>query len=102
MGSIIFISQCAVRKPRMVRPCSPITNPSLPLKKKSKEGKGKSTHVFCGVPSPQKSRHACTKVSLPYSLSYIVLSDSNFATYPFLKGSLITAILLRYTGLEPM
>ncbi|KAK3535505.1 hypothetical protein QTP70_016930 [Hemibagrus guttatus] len=31
-----------VRKPRMVRPCSPITNPSLPLKKKSKEGKGKS------------------------------------------------------------
>lgn len=31
----------AVRKPRPVRPCSPITNPSLPLKKKSKEGKGK-------------------------------------------------------------
>ncbi|KTG41262.1 hypothetical protein cypCar_00004215 [Cyprinus carpio] len=29
-----------VRKPRPVRPCSPITNPTLPLKKKSKEGKG--------------------------------------------------------------
>ncbi len=31
----------AVRKPRPVRPCSPITNPTFPLKKKSKEGKGK-------------------------------------------------------------
>lgn len=30
-----------VRKPRAVRPCSPITTPNLPLRKKSKEGKGK-------------------------------------------------------------
>lgn len=30
-----------VRKPRVVRPCSPITTPNLPLRKKSKEGKGK-------------------------------------------------------------
>lgn len=30
-----------VRKPRVARPCSPITTPNLPLKKKSKEGKGK-------------------------------------------------------------
>uniref|UniRef100_A0A3P9P995 E74-like ETS transcription factor 1 n=1 Tax=Poecilia reticulata TaxID=8081 RepID=A0A3P9P995_POERE len=28
-----------VRKPRVVRPCSPITTPNLPLRKKSKEGK---------------------------------------------------------------
>uniref|UniRef100_A0A3Q0RYG8 E74-like ETS transcription factor 1 n=1 Tax=Amphilophus citrinellus TaxID=61819 RepID=A0A3Q0RYG8_AMPCI len=34
-----ILDEKRMRKPRAVRPCSPITTPNLPLRKKSKEGK---------------------------------------------------------------
>ncbi|TRY60120.1 hypothetical protein DNTS_006434 [Danionella cerebrum] len=48
-----------VRKPRPVRPCSPISNPTLPLKKKSKEGKGK--HHFTWLSGRKAENHSSSR-----------------------------------------
>ncbi|KPP74789.1 ETS-related transcription factor Elf-4-like, partial [Scleropages formosus] len=50
-----------VRKPRAARSCSPISTPSLPLKKRNKEGKGNTIYLWEFLLALLQDKNTCPK-----------------------------------------